>query len=115
MPDRGAAHAEASNDDATVVNAIGALDRIERFKQIYFTGQLVGIAVAAIEMQDDRVLRCELTRVALSLAEERQVKPGLLINASRVLLTGKAVAPGIFEVMVMLGQTRTVQRLRRPF
>jgi glutamyl/glutaminyl-tRNA synthetase len=48
-------------------------------------------------------------------AEERQVKPGLLINASRVLLTGKAVAPSIFEVMVALGQARTVQRLRRPF
>ena len=50
-----------------------------------------------------------------SFAEERQVKPGLLINASRVLLTGKAVAPGIFEVMVALGQSRTVQRLRRLF
>ena len=50
-----------------------------------------------------------------SFAEERQVKPGLLINASRVLLTGKAVAPGIFEVMVALGQTRTVQRLRQPW
>ena len=50
-----------------------------------------------------------------SFAEERQVKPGLLINASRVLLTGKAVAPGIFEVMLALGQTRTVQRLCRPW
>jgi glutamyl-tRNA synthetase len=50
-----------------------------------------------------------------SFAEERQVKPGLLINASRVLLTGKAVAPGIFDVMVALGQSRTVQRLRRLF
>jgi glutamyl-tRNA synthetase len=50
-----------------------------------------------------------------SFAEERQVKPGLLINASRVLLTGKAVAPSIFEVMLALGQARTVQRLRRPF
>jgi len=50
-----------------------------------------------------------------SFAEQRQVKPGLLINASRVLLTGKAVAPGIFEVMGALGQGRTVQRLRRPW
>ncbi|MSO22899.1 MAG: hypothetical protein EXQ58_06505 [Acidobacteria bacterium] len=49
-----------------------------------------------------------------SFADQGQVNPGLLINASRVLLTGKAVAPGIFEVMVALGQTRTVQRLRRP-
>jgi glutamyl-tRNA synthetase len=48
-------------------------------------------------------------------AEERQVKPGLLINAARVLLTGKSVAPGIFQVMVTLGQKRTVERLRRSF
>jgi len=39
----------------------------------------------------------------------------MLINAARVLLTGKAVAPGIFQVMVTLGRERVVQRLRRPF
>jgi glutamyl-tRNA synthetase len=45
-------------------------------------------------------------------AEERQVKAGLLINAARVLLTGQAVAPPIFEVLVTLGQRRTVERLK---
>jgi hypothetical protein len=30
-----------------------------------------------------------------------------------VLLTGKAVAPGIFEVMAMLGQSKTIHRLQR--
>jgi glutamyl-tRNA synthetase len=55
----------------------------------------------------------ETTEAVLrGFAEERQVKPGLLINASRVLLTGRAVAPGIFEVMVALGKMRTVARLR---
>ncbi len=44
-------------------------------------------------------------------AVEKGVKAGLLINAARVLLTGKAVAPGIFEVMVALGQDRTTDRL----
>jgi glutamyl-tRNA synthetase len=48
-------------------------------------------------------------------ADERHVKPGLLINAARALLTGKAVAPGIFQVMVTLGQERTVERLKRSF
>ena len=47
------------------------------------------------------------------LAEERGVKPGLLINAARVALTGQAVAPGLFEVMTALGQSRVVERLRR--
>jgi glutamyl-tRNA synthetase len=56
---------------------------------------------------------CEVT--LRSFAEEKQVKAGLLINAARVLLTGKAVAPGIFQVMVTLGRERTVNRLRRTF
>ena len=47
------------------------------------------------------------------LAEERGVKAGLLINAARVALTGQAVAPGLFEVMVALGRDRVVARLRR--
>jgi len=49
-----------------------------------------------------------------SFADQKQVKAGLLINAARVLLTGKAVAPGIFEVMIILGRERTVNRLRKP-
>ncbi len=47
------------------------------------------------------------------LAKELEVKAGLLINASRVALTGKAVAPGMFDVMVVLGRDKTVTRLRR--
>lgn len=48
-----------------------------------------------------------------ALAAEKGVKAGLLINAARVALTGQAVAPGLFEVMVTLGQERVVARLRR--
>jgi glutamyl-tRNA synthetase len=47
------------------------------------------------------------------LAEEKGVKPGLLINAARVALTGQAVAPSLFEVMLVLGQSRVAGRLRR--
>ena len=54
----------------------------------------------------------EETESALrTFAAEKEVKAGLLINAARALLTGKAVAPGIFEVMAALGQERTVARL----
>jgi glutamyl-tRNA synthetase len=56
----------------------------------------------------------ETTEKALrGLAEESEVKAGLLINATRVALTGQAVAPGLFDVMIVLGQERTVARLRR--
>jgi glutamyl-tRNA synthetase len=51
-------------------------------------------------------------RALRALSDELGVKAGLLINASRVALTGKAVAPGIFDVMAALGRQKTVQRLR---
>ena len=48
-----------------------------------------------------------------SLAEKEGVKAGLLINAVRVGLTGQGVAPGLFEVMQVLGRRRTLARLQR--
>ncbi len=45
-------------------------------------------------------------------AGERGVKAGLLINASRVALTGQGVAPGIFDCMALLGRQRTTRRLQ---
>jgi glutamyl-tRNA synthetase len=41
------------------------------------------------------------------------VKAGLLINATRVAIVGRAVAPPLFETMVVLGRERVVARLRR--
>ena len=55
----------------------------------------------------------ETEKALRALAGELGVKAGLLINAARVSLTGKAVAPGIFDVMVVLGREKTVARLRR--
>jgi glutamyl-tRNA synthetase len=49
---------------------------------------------------------------ARKVAEEGGVKAGLLINATRVAIVGQAVAPPLFETMVMLGQERVVRRLR---
>src|SRR5579885_1362588 len=47
-----------------------------------------------------------------TLAEQAGVKAGLLINATRVAIVGQAVAPPLFDTMVVLGQTRVVRRLR---
>src|SRR5215469_7345397 len=46
------------------------------------------------------------------VAEEGGVKAGLLINATRVAIVGQAVAPPLFDTMVVLGQERVVRRLR---
>src|ERR1700758_996160 len=49
--------------------------------------------------------------VLRAFAEEKSIKAGALINGSRVALTGQAVAPSLFAVMVQLGKDRVVQRL----
>jgi glutamyl-tRNA synthetase len=45
-------------------------------------------------------------------AEEVGVKPGLLINAARTMLTGQSVGPSMFEVFDAIGRERSVRRLR---
>jgi glutamyl-tRNA synthetase len=47
-----------------------------------------------------------------AFADEAGVKAGLLINASRTMLTGQAVGPSMFEVFDVLGRNRSVERLR---
>jgi glutamyl-tRNA synthetase len=46
------------------------------------------------------------------VAEEAGVKAGMLINATRVAIVGQAVAPPLFDTMVVLGQQKVVTRLR---
>jgi glutamyl-tRNA synthetase len=48
-----------------------------------------------------------------SLAAAEGVKAGLLINATRVAIVGRAVAPPLFDTMVVLGKPAVVSRLRR--
>jgi glutamyl-tRNA synthetase len=47
------------------------------------------------------------------LATAEGVKAGFLINATRVAIVGRAVAPPLFETMVVLGKDRVVSRIRR--
>jgi glutamyl-tRNA synthetase len=54
---------------------------------------------------------CDHALRALATAED--VKAGLLINATRVAIVGQAVAPPLFESMLVIGQDRIVSRLRR--
>ena len=46
------------------------------------------------------------------IASSLQVKGGQIIHPTRVALSGKKVGPGLFELMVVLGQTKTVKRLK---
>jgi glutamyl-tRNA synthetase len=47
------------------------------------------------------------------VAAAEGVKAGLLINATRVAIVGRAVAPPLFDTLVVLGKERVMARLRR--
>jgi glutamyl-tRNA synthetase len=52
-------------------------------------------------------------QVLRQLAAAEGVKAGVLINATRVAIVGRAVAPPLFETMLVLGRERVVARIRR--
>jgi glutamyl-tRNA synthetase len=47
------------------------------------------------------------------LAEERGVKAGVIINASRAALTGQPVGPSVFHVFTAIGRDRVIDRLAK--
>ena len=51
-------------------------------------------------------------KVIRDLAQELDVKAGILINGIRTAVTGQAVGPGLFDVLVILGKDRVIRRLR---
>ncbi|HTP68147.1 MAG TPA: glutamate--tRNA ligase [Dongiaceae bacterium] len=70
-------------------------------------GRLADALAALTEWNHDA---CD--HASRKVAEDAAVKAGLLINATRVAIVGQAVAPPLFDTMVVLGQERVVRRLR---
>ena len=68
----------------------------------------LGTRIAALSTFDE----ASAEQALRTLAEEKGIKAGGLINGARVALTGQAVAPSLFSVMVCLGQQRVAQRLQ---
>ena len=52
-----------------------------------------------------------LKRRCAALADARGVKAATLIHGIRVAITGKAVSPGLFEVVALVGRERARARL----
>jgi glutamyl-tRNA synthetase len=48
-----------------------------------------------------------------SVAEERGLKPAVLIHATRVAITGRSVSPGLYDVLELMGRERVCSRLVR--
>jgi glutamyl-tRNA synthetase len=46
-----------------------------------------------------------------ALAEELDIKPGILINGMRTVLTGQLAGPGMFDIVMAIGRDRVIKRL----
>ncbi len=69
--------------------------------------ELAGRVESEVDFTEESV-----ERILRSLAADRGVRAGLLINASRAALTGQSVGPSAFRVFTLIGKARTVERLR---
>jgi glutamyl-tRNA synthetase len=88
-----------------------AAAREKFWKDERLPGMLAKLADALDALPDWNHDACDVALRGLATAEG--VKAGLLINATRVAIVGRAVAPPLFETMVVLGKARVIARLRR--
>ena len=55
----------------------------------------------------------ETERLARACAEKAEVKPGVIINGMRTVVTGQLAGPSMFDILVTIGQDKVVSRLRK--
>lgn len=53
----------------------------------------------------------ETEDVIRQMAETLEIKPGVLINGIRTVVTGQLAGPGMFDILINVGQRRVVERL----
>ena len=61
----------------------------------------------------ERFTTAETESVIREMAETLKINPGVLINGIRTAVTGQLAGPGMFDVLITIGQRRVVERLRR--
>jgi len=51
-------------------------------------------------------------QTARELAQELDIKPGIIINGMRTVVTGQLAGPSMFDILIAIGRSRVVSRLR---
>lgn len=81
----------------------------------HFKPEAVGLleqCIAAIEA--DEVYDLASTEAAYNkIAEDNGLALGKVIHPTRLALTGRTVSPGMFDVMVLLGKEKTLERMHK--
>ena len=68
--------------------------------------------MAGLEAMDGPLAHDAVEALFKQTVEEAGLKLGKLAQPVRVALTGKTASPGIFDVVLLLGKQKTVERLR---
>jgi glutamyl-tRNA synthetase len=55
----------------------------------------------------------EVEQVIRNMAAELGIKAGILINSIRTAVTGQAKGPGLFDILIAVGQRRVAERVRK--
>ena len=90
-------------DPAPVKKNLGKHDKI---------GEWLGLLAERFAALPD-FTREEAERVTRELADELQIKAGILINGTRTVVTGQAAGAGLFDVLMAVGRDRVVARLKK--
>jgi glutamyl-tRNA synthetase len=75
-------------------------------------GGHVEALITALEEDTGPFEEAAIERMLRRVAETRSIKAAALIHAARIAATGRAVSPGVFEVLALLGKPLTLARLR---
>lgn len=54
----------------------------------------------------------ETERVAKELSEEKGVKPGVIVNGMRTVVTGQLAGASMYDILMTLGREKVIRRLR---
>lgn len=68
--------------------------------------------IAGLEAMDEPLAHDAVEALFKQTVEDAGLKLGKLAQPVRVALTGKTASPGIFDVVLLLGKQKTVERLR---
>ena len=84
----------------------GMLTKKDSLEEIKKWVQETIIALEGIEFSHD-----DLDKALRTLADSLNIKSGQLFYALRIALTGRTEAPGLFDIMIVLGKKETIERL----
>ncbi|MEK6590678.1 MAG: glutamate--tRNA ligase [Nitrospinota bacterium] len=87
----------------------------EKAVEKFFTPPIKPVFEKLIEMieKTEDFSHSSLEGIFNKMVEEFNIKLGQIAQPVRIALTGKTVSPGIFEVLLVLGRERVIERLKR--